>query len=73
MAVSYFLPRGTKAALDTLAGASGLKVGQQYYLTDREQVVIADTTSSYIMEPKITVASVAPSSPQVGDIWIDTT
>lgn len=40
-------PRGTRAALDTLAGSSGLLVGQIYVLTDENRLAVATSTSAY--------------------------
>lgn len=39
--------RGTRAALDALAGASGLLPGQIYVLTDQARIAVALTTSTY--------------------------
>jgi len=39
--------RGTRAALDSLAGSSGLLVGQVYKLTDEGRIAVALTTSTY--------------------------
>lgn len=40
-------PRGTRAALDSLAGASGLKVGEIYLITDENRIAVGLTTSTY--------------------------
>lgn len=48
MSVKYSHPRGTKAALDTLAASNSLVVGQVYFLTDENKLVIATSTSTYI-------------------------
>lgn len=40
--------RGTRSALDALAGAGGLLIGQFYALTDEPVVAIATTVSDYI-------------------------
>ncbi len=43
----YKLPRGTRAALNTLATASGLVVGQLYLITDENRLAVGLTTSTY--------------------------
>ncbi len=68
--------RGTKSALDTLAGSSGLKVGQIYILTDTKQIAIAVTTSTYDLyvragELGVTVSASAPSTPYTNQLWLD--
>jgi hypothetical protein len=40
-------PRGTRAALDTLAGASGLKAGEIYLITDENRIAVGITTNTY--------------------------
>ncbi len=68
--------RGTKAALDSLAGSSGLKVGQIYHLTDTKQLAMAITTGTYELysragEQGIVVSPTEPSSPYTGMLWVD--
>ena len=41
------MPRGTRAALNTLASGSGLKVGEVYLITDENRLAVALTTSTY--------------------------
>lgn len=43
----YQHPRGTRAALDSLAAASGLLVGEVYLITDESRLAVALTTSTY--------------------------
>lgn len=68
--------RGTRANLNTLAGSSGLKVGQLYVITDEGgRIAVATSTSAYETfvrgSTKVTVGTSAPSSPATGDIWVD--
>lgn len=44
---SVQIKRGTRAALDALAGASGLKPGEQYLITDEARIAVATSTSTY--------------------------
>lgn len=46
--IVYLHPRGTKAALDTLAAANGLKVSQIYYLTDIAKLALATAVNAYV-------------------------
>lgn len=39
--------RGTKSALDSLAGSNGLLVGQLYFITDENRIAIATSASAY--------------------------
>ena len=68
--------RGTRANLDALAGSSGLLSGQVYLITDESRIAIATSTSAYETfvkgGVKITVGTTSPSTPAIGDIWIDT-
>lgn len=50
--------RGTRAALDALAAANGLLVGQWYIITDEQRPAIALTTNTYRALPSAT-----PSTP----------
>lgn len=43
----YQHPRGTRAALNTLASANGLKAGEIYLITDESRIAVALTTSTY--------------------------
>lgn len=71
MAVFYALPRGTRAALDALAAASGLVPYQQYLLTDESRVVVATSTSAYAeLQPAMHVGPTAPSDTNL--LWVDT-
>lgn len=54
MAVPYTHPRGTKAALDALATASGLRVGQIYLITDQARLAVATSLTAYTMFAKTT-------------------
>lgn len=47
MGVPYQHPRGSKAALNTLASGGNLRVGQIYMITDEDRIAIALTTSTY--------------------------
>lgn len=47
MAVPYIHARGTKANLNTLAASNGLLVGQVYFLTDEQRLVVATATNAY--------------------------
>lgn len=47
MSVPYRHPRGTKAALDGLAAANGLLIGQVYFLTDEQRLVVAHAVNAY--------------------------
>lgn len=69
--------RGLASAFVALAAAEGLKVGQIYILTDTKQIAIAVTTSTYDLytrggEQGVTVSDTEPSSPYVGQLWVDT-
>lgn len=69
--------RGTRAALNALAGSSGLLAGQIYVLTDEGgRIAVATAPDAYETftrgSTKITVGTTAPASPAVGDVWIDT-
>jgi len=55
--VAYSHPRGTKAALDTLASASGLIVGQAYLLTDEQRLVVAHAVNAYTPLAKLSEIS----------------
>lgn len=48
MSAFYLHPRGTKAALDTLAAANGLKANQIYYLTDVGKLALATAVNAYV-------------------------
>lgn len=70
--------RGTRSALNALRTAGTLMVGQIYVITDEAgRIAIATATNAYTTyvqgDTRVTVASSAPSSPAVGDIWVDTT
>ena len=39
--------RGSRAALDTLAAADGLLVGQIYVITDEDRLAVAKTIGTY--------------------------
>lgn len=52
MAVPYKHPRGTRAALTTLATASGLVVGQVYMLTDESRLALATAVNAFVTLPK---------------------
>lgn len=78
MATEVKHKRGTRAALNALRTASGLTVGQIYVITDEAgRLAIATAVNAYTTyvqgDTRVTVASSAPSSPSVGDIWVDTT
>ncbi len=45
-------PRGTRAALNTLAAASGLQVGQIYLITDESRIAIATAINAYQADAK---------------------
>lgn len=47
MATRYAQPRGTRAALTTMAGASALLVGQAYLLTDEARLAVATSVSAF--------------------------
>jgi len=47
MAVGYKLPRGTRAALNTKAGAGTIVVGQPYLITDENRIAVGLTTTTY--------------------------
>lgn len=47
MAVGYRHPRGTRAALNALATAGTLVVGQVYVITDENRLAVALTASTY--------------------------
>lgn len=47
MAVPYQHRRGTKAALNSLASSNGLLVGQVYFLTDEQRLVVATAVNAY--------------------------
>lgn len=65
MSVPYLLPRGTRAALNTLAAANGLVANQPYWLTDESRVVVATSVSAYSDVPNGTdLAGKAPKLPQ---------
>jgi len=49
-------PRGTRAALNSLAGASGLKVGEIYLITDENRLAVGLTTSTYEVFAKVSEA-----------------
>lgn len=53
MATGYRHPRGTRSALDTLAGASGLSVGQVYLITDEGRLAVATSTSAFVVFAKV--------------------
>jgi hypothetical protein len=67
VSVPYKLPRGTRAALDTLAAANGLTLYQVYWLTDENRAVVATATNAYAPvggNPNIqSVASAATVTP----------
>lgn len=66
MSVPYLLPRGTRAALNTLAAANGLVANQAYWLTDESRVVVATSVSAYADTPNTTdLAGKAPKTPQI--------
>ncbi len=68
--------RGTRAALDALAGSNELLAGQIYLITDENRLAVALTASTYETYVKgstmVTVGTAAPTSPAVGDVWVDT-
>lgn len=69
--------RGTRLALDTLASGSGLLTGQVYVITDEfGRIAVATSTSTYdtfvLGSTRVTVGTTAPSSPTIGDVWVDT-
>lgn len=47
MAVKYKHPRGTRSALNSLAGSSGLETGQIYVITDEARIAVALSASTY--------------------------
>ena len=49
MAASFKHPRGTRAALNTLAGANGLIPYQIYYISDESRLAMATANNSYIV------------------------
>lgn len=48
MTVSIQLKRGTKASLDLLASRNELKVAEPIFITDQDQLVVANSTSTYV-------------------------
>lgn len=69
--------RGTRAALNALAAANGLLVGQIYLISDEAgRIAVATATNAYTTyvqgSTRIAVGTTAPASPSVGDLWVDT-
>lgn len=73
----------TRDGLNALSSANGLAIGRVYLITDESRLAIATSQSSYetfvketevgnIISKNITVGTSAPSSPQIGDLWVDT-
>lgn len=62
----------TRSALNTLAGSSGIAAGQWYFISDELRMAYGLTTSTYHAEPRLTVGTSGHSSPQTGDLWVDT-
>lgn len=52
MATGYRHPRGTRAALDALAGASGLSFGQVYLITGEDRLAVATGAGTYVVFAK---------------------
>ena len=44
---TFTQPMGTKASLYSLASSNGLTVGQVYFLTDEQRLVVAVTTNTF--------------------------
>lgn len=70
------LPRsGTAAELATVIAASGLIVGELIWITDENRMYVATAVNA--VKPtigiRITVGAVEPTSPDEGDLWVDTT
>jgi len=57
VSVPYCHARGTKAALDGLAAANGLLIGQVYFLTDEQRLVVAHAVNAYTPLAKQSEAS----------------
>lgn len=51
-------PRGTRAALDTLAGSAGLLAGEVYLITDENRIAVGLTTTTYQLFEKQTPRTV---------------
>ena len=47
LSVRYKHPSGTRAGLNSLAAANGLKVGEIYLITDENRIAVGLTTSTY--------------------------
>lgn len=70
--------RGTRAALNALRTAGSLLPGMIYVITDEAgRIAMATAANAYTTyvqgDTRVTVGNTAPSSPSVGDIWVDTT
>jgi len=68
MAAGYRLPRGTKAALDTLAGSGSLLAGQQYLLTDLARIAIATSTGAYSLADTRGLTGFAGGKPDASEV-----
>lgn len=78
MAAKVKHARGTRSALDALRASSSLEVGMIYIITDEAgRIALATAANAYTTyvqgDTRVTVGNTAPSSPSVGDIWVDTT
>lgn len=77
--------RATRANLLAQATANGLQEGEPYLVTDESRLAVGTGVGTFVDFAKksevdgkvngtitITVGPTAPSSPAVGDLWVDT-
>ncbi len=77
---SIKVKRGTRAQIDAAAGVNGLAAGEPYLIEDEARLAVGTAANSYQAMakegeqsvPSITVGPTAPTSPQSGDLWVDT-
>lgn len=75
MSVRYKHPRGTRAALNTLAAANGLIQYQVYLLTDEgHRPVVATSVSAFVdVALKSDLPHIGTTAPtDTSRVWIDT-
>lgn len=69
MAVPIFIKRGSRAAIDAAAAASGLKAGEPYLITDENRLAVGLSVSAYEAFAKQSEAGGATVPDQTQGTW----
>jgi hypothetical protein len=62
----------TRAALNALMAGGDIEPGRTYLISDEAHFAFGLTTTTVYDPPKLSTGSSPPSSPRVGDWWLDT-